>query len=438
MDIEIRCTPKSQSAIVQLVIEGAFNYKPNRTGYPFGIYYYWYHDVFVTITENGFQPNSGKQKMFFRSKIKPDGEADTSIVFTFPVYPLHSQTEYTIDVELQLTDTSDIVHTFTAHTNFSTGIVQTGGYYNDRNEALSLKEQQKNATLLHNSLVKRGYFTLESFCCLLGLSDCAGNINPTQYMIYKGFEADVPQYNPYTSQDSWIFFGLYNWENAPLPYTQVDRQMYIPQNGINSQVRDYCGSFYLPAVSPSQYVLDTAWFYEEQFPYKEESPILYPEDYKKEIAFGVVPFIHSIGLNLLNNNGTQQQLINMLSQSEWLTIEKLVPVYIRLGNLNTSSIWNLSQYHQQEYSDLWAKYDTLKKFSKCRVSNIDKIAEFMCHCFMDGTWGSLGYDTAYYDPDLHYIYALYHIECVKKKANYWYKYFKKRRHPWWIYIKWNI
>lgn len=438
MDIEIRVTPHSQSAVVQLVIDGEFNYKPNRTGYPTGIFYYWYHDIFVTITENGFEPNAGKQKMFFRSKIKPDGSSETHIVFTFPVYPLHTQTQYTIDVELRLTDTADNIHTFTAHHNFSTTPVNTVGKFNDRNEVLTLKEQQKNATILHNSLVKRGYFTLESFCCLLGMSDCAGNINPTQYMIYKGFEVDTPAYNPYTQEDSWIFFGLYNWENAPAPYTQNDIQMYIPQNGINSQVRDYCGWFYYPVVSPPQPLLNTSWFYEEQFVYKEESPTLYPEDYKKEIAFGVVPFAHNNGLNLLNNNGTQQQFINMVSNDDWLTLEKLVPIYIRFSTTGTSAIWTLSAQHQQEYEEYWSKFDTLKKFSRCTDTRIENIAEYMCHCFMDGVWGTFGYNTAYYDPYEHYILALYNIECVKKKARYWYNFFKKRKMPLWEYLRYTV
>ena len=327
---------------------------------------------------------------------------------------------------------------FTAHYNFSTLKVQTVGKFNDRNINLSLTDKQRNAKLLHNSLVKRGYFTLESFCCLLGLSDCAGSINPTQTMIYKGFEADTPVSNPYTQEDSWIFFGLYNWETAPAPYTQQDRQMYIPQNGINEQIRDYCGYFNYPAVSPAQPVLNTYWFYEEQFVYKEESPVAYPEDYKKEISFGVIPFSHSVGLNLLNNNGSQAQLINMLSQNQWLTLEKLIPIYIYLGNLNTSAVWNLSAQHQQEYEHYWNSYNTLKKFSKCRITKIENIAEFMCHCFMDGSWGTFGYDTEWYDLETeHYIYALYHIECVKKKARYWYNFFKKR-HVWWSYIKWTI
>lgn len=449
MDIEIRLTPYSQSALVQLVLTGEFDLKQNEVTYPRGIYYYWYHDIYVTITENSFAPHTGKQKLFFRSKLKPDGTDSINTIFDFPVYPLHSATEYRIDVRMVLTHTDNTTEEFTAGANFSTQIPITEGVVKDRyTEELTLKEKQINAIYLYNKLVRNKRYALEAFCCLLGISEVAGDLNPASFMIYKGFEESQPEdYSDYLTTDAWATFGLFEWDYPPLPYgggelAARDYRLYVPQNGINSQYVDYYGAFgtYIPQTGRSFPQLYTNWFYFNTFTYKDTIGLYpsnqYPEDYKKQIAFGIFPFQKIYGKSYFLNSNP----ISNTNKQAWLTIEALPDVYKRLQQTPAAGMWYLSAEHQEEYSTLWSKYNTFTKFTLCRNPAVKKIAEFMCYCFIDSStnWGTLGVDTAWYNPEQHWVLRLYEIDKVKERAEYWYKFFKKRRHPWWVYIKWNL
>lgn len=448
MDIDIRIQPYGQSADIQFEITGGFNLKPNRTGYN-GTYQDWYHDIYVTITENGFEPLTGKQKMFFRSKLKPDGTESIDTVFDLIVYPLKSETQYRVDIEMRLTDTSDNISTFTAGANFSTQIVNTKGVIKNNNEELTLKEKQKNAVYLYNKLVKTNKFALEAFCCLLGMSDCAGNINPTQYMVYKQFEVgqaegtDIPasaynDYNYYSQSrgDSVGYFGKFERETvAPFVYNDI---VYVPQNGIANNNAMFYG---LPHrdYDTVWYNYFSPWFYNMpavQFPKYDIffPPFIPNEDFKKSMALGIIPFDHSETIDLMCRNVDR---IDFFKQNGWLTIETITEVYKYLST--TTGYWGLNAQHKQQFQKFWAKYDTLAKFAKCRNPAIKDIAEFMCYCFIDGSaQGVFGTTTSFYDPEQHTIAPLYSIECVQKKAQYWYKFFKKRKMPLWEYLRYTV
>lgn len=453
MDIEIRVTPHSQSAELQIVINGEYDLKPieenfNRYNSWYGN---WYHDVTITITENSFSPYSGKQKMCLKSKLKTDGTNSINVVYTLIVYPLHSQTSYDVDFVLSLLNNNDVREEFTAHTNFSTQIALTKGEQSDRNTELTLKQKQINATYLYNQLVKRNRYSLESFCCLLGLSECAGNLNPAQYMIYKEYESDNFGYNRYDILNlkyddySIAYFGNYETNRPPYIWA-INQMLYIPQNGIYTHNGNYYGT---PEIYFERYGLDyiyynlfNQWFYEpsiSEIPKYEGGLYVLsnpPEDLKKSIAFGAFPFSRNYLLNAAFINGKTKA--EFLTQQSWLNIDTIADAYKYLTTHINNSVWTLTNEHQQEYSSLWSKYNTFYKFTRSQTSAIKTLAEFMCHCFIDGNQGTLGTTTVYYDPEPYYVLPLYNIECVKERAAYWYNFFKKRRHPWWMYIKWNI
>ena len=460
MLIEIRCDPHAQSAELQIVIKGEYDLKPNEENprlidSAFGN---WYHDIYITVTENDFVAHSGKQKIFYRSKLKTDGTTSIDTIFNMVIYPLHSATQYSLNFEMKLRNSNDNVETFAHHINFSTEQVQTVGAVNDRNVELTLKEKQKNAIYLHNKLVRTNKYALEAFSCLLGLSDCAGNLNPAQYMIYKEFEVendynrnDYNWYNINDGQDSYAYFGVY--ERVPTPevigYWEYTERAFIPQNGIykNSgffgisntmrEVINPLNSFY--------YSYFSVWFYKmsatafpKTFIVWEES-IFPPVEAKKSFALGMFPIDRSLGETYLTDNGSAIDRYNYYNQQAYSTIEKWANLYKYIVDNPTGSLWTMTAAHQQEYQKYWSRYNTLAKFSKCKNPNIKDIAEFMCYCFIDGNQGVFGTYTNFFDPlgEQHIVDPIYTIECVKKKAEYWYNYFKKDR-PWWPYLRWTI
>lgn len=450
VDIEIRCTPYSQSALIQLVINGEFDFKQNETTYPKGTYYHWYHDVYVTITENSFVPNTGKQKMFFRSKIKPDGSGTINTIFDFPAYPLHFATQYRIDVRMVLTHTDGTEEEFTAGTNFSTQIPITKGVIKDHyDDHLTLREKQKNAVYLYNKLVKTGRYALEAFCCLLGLSEVAGNLNPCSYSIYKGFEANTASGNDYiVDTDCHIYFGLYEWDYPPLPYAQYrDIRMYIPQNGINSQEVDYVGGFYYTQypwyVGENYLTLSPSWWYwnNYQFGRIQETGYWFEPDQKKQVSFGIFPFQKFQALGTL----LQGNMIDNVNQQTWLTIEKVPDMYKEIQEHPISNMWATSfpQYIEdyQTYNALLQRYNTFTKFTKCRNPAVEKIATFMCYAILysNNTWlMTLGIDSIQDIAMQSYILKLYDYNDVPERALYWYKFFKKRKMPLWEYLKYTV
>lgn len=449
MDIDIRCTPHSQSALIQLAIIGDFDLKQNYTTYPRGIYYYWYHDIYVTITENGFAPNSGKQKMFYRSKIKPDGTGAINTIFDFPVYPLHPGTQYTINVRIVLTDTGDTTEEFAANYNFSTLPEQGAGIIKTRyTDELTLPEKQKNAIYLHNKLVKTNIYTLESFCCLLAVSEIAGNLNPAAYAIYKSFEYENPGRNEYiNADDSYIYFGLYEWDNPPPPYggrvQDRDYRMYIPQNGINSQSVDYLGGFhvvYVPSyIGRNYYALASSWYYWDNYVYYASQPYIghaFPEDYKKQIAFGFFP-----NQKYLNS----ADIINRAKQNSWLNLDYFVNIYKNYKSSPPSGMWATAfpEYVDDTYKQLLQTYNTFSKFTRCKNTDIKKISYFMGMCFgYSGAgnvrpWGTLAVNTIQMEITAPDVKRLYNIDDLPERAEYWYNFFRKK-HPWWPYLRWTM
>lgn len=455
MDIEIRCTPYSQSALIQLVINGEFDFKQNETAYPKGTYYHWYHDVYVTITENSFVPNTGKQKMFFRSKIKPDGTGTINTTFDFPAYPLHFATQYRIDVRMVLTHTDGTEEEFTAGINFSTQIPITKGVIKDHyDEHLTLKEKQKNAVYLYNKLVKTGRYALEAFCCLLGISEVAGDLNPSSYIIYKGFEGNSAGGNDYLDDTgAYIYFGLYERDYPPLPYAQYfDTFMYIPQNGINSQLVDYRGGFYWTSypsyVGENYRTLNSSWWYWKTYPYGRYQPegFYFQPDQKKQVSFGVFPFQKSYAISSILKN----DVINNVNNQTWLTVENLPYMYKRIQETPFQNMWATSfpSYLEdyQTYNALLQRYNTFTKFTKCRNPAVKKIATFMCYAFLYSTdlsyqgafFGTLGIDTLQAWAVENPVLKLYDYNDVPERALYWYKFFKKRKMPLWEYLKYTV
>lgn len=466
MDIDIRCTPHSQSAELQIVIKGDFDLKQNEENPQCDEFAFdnWYHNIFLTVTENGFIPNSGKQKTFYRSKLKTDGTSTIDSVFNIVIYPLHSETEYTLNFEMKLRDTNDNIETFTKQLNFSTQQVQTRGVSNDRNEELTLKQKQKNAIYLYNKLVKTNKYALEAFCCLLGLSDCAGNLNPTQYMIYKEFEVenanDTNVYNWRNVDDrypNYTYFGVYERVRTPQVggFSMPTENAFIPQKGI-SQNSGFYGTgqtFWevIDTVYPPKriyYNYFNSWFYEMSASRFPERPVISwyssiypPVDAKRAFSFGMFPIDRGLGTTYISDTVTYEERYNFYNQQAYLTIETWVNGYKFIADHSPYYIWSLTTEHQQQYQKFWDKYNTTEKFAKCRNPAIKDIAEFMCHCFIDSTGvGTFGrYTTFYiYGDFFQTVDPLYTIECVQKKAEYWYKFFNKRKMPLWEYLRYTI
>lgn len=461
MEIDIRCTPHSQSAELQIVINGDFDLKQNEQDPRYNDFAYgrWYHNIYLTVTENSFEPNTGKQKTFYRSKLKTDGTSTIDTVFNMVIYPLHSETQYSIDFEIDLRDNNDNVEKFTKHLNFSTQQVQTVGAVNDRNVELTLKEKTKNAVYLYNKLVKTNKYALEAFCCLLGISDCAGNLNPAQYMIYKEFEVEndynLNVYNWFdinNNEDSLAYFGVY--ERIPTPdvlgYWEWTENAYIPQKGIAKNSGffgiTYTDTYVINPFNRFYYSYFNTWFYKLDaclFPKTFivwDSSIYPPVDAKKSFALGMFPIDRSLGEVYLTNNGTAVQRYDFYNQQAYSKIENWVNLYKYIVDNPTGSLWNMTTQHQQDFQKFWLKYDTLAKFAKCRNPAIKDIAEFMCYCFIDGNQGVFGTYTNFFDPlaEQHIVHPLYTIECVQKKAQYWYKFFKKRKMPLWEYLRYTV
>lgn len=468
MDINVLVHANSQSAEVEMNINGAFNFlHPPLPRYdPFGwIGKWWGNQVEVRIYENGWTEGSDKQIIYYRSYIKLDGTDEINSYTKFLVYPLFSSTSYFIDVKLTLIDTNGDSVIFTSQRfPFTTFRTQSAGIVKDRNEEMTLKEKQINATLLHNSLVLHSpHYSLESFACLLGLADCAGELNPAKYMIYKMGKYNSLRERGFNGATTFIF-GEYHIERIELKsgYKSTTEEIFIKQNG--STYCDYRGYAkvewkYVPEGVPSYLLMGVVrivWgvYTYLTYPsvynganYYEYEP---PTDIKKAWALGFFPIQQSTNFfeNLLTGLPYGIHLAEayaIINSQAWLKIETAVTFYRTLqlmGDIHTA-FWDLDAERRIEYQNLWSKFDTFYKFSKCRITKIEDIAEFMCKCFEYGSSGLFklwGVDTTVkYDPHQEKILEkLYDIECVKKKARYWYNYFKKRRHPWWVYIKWNI
>lgn len=474
MDINIAVAPNSQSAEVTLHISGIFNLWQNPTYLEnsyWWSYRFWRNYFSVIVTESGYTPGSGKQQMEFRGKIKTDGSTSIDSYITFLIYPLHSDTFYNIECELILVDKeigpeNPII--FDSDTfSFRTTATVTAGHQTERGEDLTLKQKQENATYLYNNLVRKNIFTLESFACLLGLSDCTGDLNPTADYIYKIGEYDAHNKNNGYYGRMVGFIGKLTTGTIPDSFWWHGvkyQELTILQNG-NTKCDpiiygwpewNYYGWWerdeppYTRSGRTTTGFETWAYFMSViMIPQRSESPTPYPpEDLKYIFAFGVIPVSHSLeyikhlsGNRLIPND----DLYNFLNSNSWLTIETICNFYKIFANTTPGilySIWRLSAEHQKQFSDLWRSYSTPKNFSKCRNNQIEKISEFMYWCFVDGDEGNFGRYNYFYQPfpphsDVVILPPLYNLECVKKKARYWYDFFKKDR-PWWPYFRWTI
>jgi hypothetical protein len=455
MEIDIHVTPYSQSAKLQLAVNGIYDLYKDYWAYDDTLktpYILWKNDVILEITENNFLPQSGKQKMFLRSKIKPERNSnEIDFEITLPIYPLYSNTEYQLTVTLHLTQ-SDGVQTddFVQSVNFRTKNPGTAGKQSEKNIELTQREKELNATYLYNKLVRANNYTLESFSCLLGMSDCAGNLNPAQYMMYKQFEYPTgDSYNYYrydTNSGNWNYFGIYNTEWIPWPpFGGTDQQLYIPQSGKNDIPYFYRGSpyFFIYGGEYRYYFYDSVYYNTVPQNVGRSTTKILPQDFKKSMAFGMFPLSHETTLRMLTGqkNPTTSDINKLICSDDLISIENFVKLYRVFSQTNSVGIYNLTTAHKQQFSSLWQSYPTPARFSKCRNRNIEKIAEFYYYCMIDGLEGTFGYTTIYNDPqtsiDPYPIYPLYSLECVKKKSRYWYNYFKKDR-PWWPYFRWTI
>ena len=475
MDINVLVHANSQSAEVEMNINGAFNFlhPPLPRDDPFGwVGKWWGNQVEVRIYENGWTEGSDKQIIYYRTYIKLDDTDDINSYCKFLVYPLYSATAYFIDVKLTLINTNGEEEFFTSQRfPFTTFGTQSAGIVKDRDEEMTLKEKQKNATLLHNSLVLHSpHYSLESFACLLGLADCAGELNPAKYMIYK--------MGKYNSLSDWSFHGNttfivgeFKREYVELRngYQAITEEICIKQNG--STISDYKGYSdigwkYVPETAPQPSLYDgivrtvSGVYNYLSYPdvyngieYDEEPPT----DIKKAWALGFFPIQQSSFLieNLLSGyiqGEHPAQAYDLINSQAWLAVETAVKFYRTLQNdfsntypLRNEDFWNLNAENRIIYQDLWSKFDTFHKFSKCRIQKIEYIAEFMCKCFeysngrLFNFWGT---DTPVtWNYFLHYekvLEKLYNVECVKKKARYWYNYFKKRKMPLWEYLRYTV
>lgn len=473
MDINIAVAPNSQSAEVTLHISGSFDFYQNPTYLEnsyWWSYAFWENVFSVVVTESGYTPGSGKQQMEFRGKIKTDGTGGIDSYITFLIYPLHSETFYNIECQLSFLDREQNRIIFDSDTfSFRTIATATVGHQTERGEDLTLKQKQENAIYLYNNLVRKNIFTLESFACLLGLSDCAGDLNPTADYIYKIGEYDAHNKNSGYYGRMVGFVGKLTTVTIPdsIWWRNVQSQeLTILQNGnikcdpmiYGRAMWEYYGWEYdTPPYDRSgrrTYDFET-WAYLMpviNIPQRAERPLpIPPEDLKYAFALGVIPVSHALmyikhlsGDKLISNDN----LYNFLNSNSWLTIETICNFYNIFADTKSDfiytnpNIWNLSEEHRQQFPDLWRAYRSPKDFSKCRNNQIEKIAEFMYYCFVDGTEGNFGRYNYFYEPfppysDVAILPPLYNLECVKKKARYWYDFFKKDR-PWWPYFRWTI
>lgn len=448
MTIEIRCTPYSQSAIVQIVVQSVPDFDTSMNP-----------AVFVVVGERGYESDYTKQRLGYYAGIKKDDTNTVNINFSFTCYPLHSETEYEINayfvqrINVIIPGTKwEYVYENT-HLNFSTGAVQTVGVQSDREIEIPLADKQKNAKYLYNQIVKTNKMSLESFSCLLGLMDCAGNLNPTAYMCYESFNGDniLEHYSPnnfynHTYQADF-FTGVYPDDYKSVVaniilgeyYPDINRY-YIKQNGITILPNN-------DLISTPQYGYTSysSWYYntyDNLYDIFGSYDPLYGRKYKKAKAFTCLPFYHhdyTIFLYKAMIGSDTENALNLFKRSQWLTIESVAELLLYLIDTTSSQIYSdWWDTNVQEFRQMYATYPTMGKFGKCKSTNIERNAEFVFECFKGGKYGSLAYDTSLVWQSQEYVEALYHLECVKNKARYWYDYFKKRRHPWWIYIKWNI
>lgn len=431
MSIEIRCTPYAQSAEVQIEIDSS--YDPT------------YSDLYIIIEigERGYLNDYTKQRMTYGGIIDKDGTFDVTSTFSFIAYPLHSASEYEITAWYiqRGSDGQQEIQTFEKnHLNFSTWTVQTSGKLSDRVPELSEADRKINATYLHRHLVRSGKMSLESFCALLGLADCAGNLNPAANICFGSFDGEnsatdyYPNYQ-YNFTDAYIVFYEgeypdYIWHNANI--ILGDSQRKISQNGITVIRNDQYYSKYGSSIEP--------WYYNHcddlYSGYSGYTPT-YGEYYKFAKSFTILPFYHADYIRHLYialTGRTDNNTLDLFRRNTWLNIETTGLLIDRLLTLNTVPWW---QNGNPDYNTMYAKYNTLGKFAKCRDKNIDKLAEFVFECFKGGVYGSLAYNTTLYFQQQRIVKQLYNLDCIKKKANFWYNYFKKDR-PWWPYFRWTI
>lgn len=453
MSVEIRCTPYAQSAEIQIEVHSTIyeqvpHFRP---------------ELVIEVGERGYENDYHKERMGYTGVVKEDGTTDVNISISFVAYPLHENTEYEINAYyVKGYNASPYYFIYEqAHINFSTWTVQTVGKQNDRVSEIPLTDKQINAKYLYNKIVKANKMTLESFCCLLGIMDCAGNLNPTANLCFGSFNGIDPE-NIYYSDpnrhynfiyaDEPFFIGIYGedirWVRGGILIGNKEdsTHVYIKQNGITYQDKN---GYYS---SPEYSFYDLSpWYYNscdglfEIYRYRDPD---YGEYYKKAKAFTCLPFFHKDYTDYLYTavtGLTDEKTLDLFRRREWLNIEmvyELVNYLIVSTASETHSDWWFCD--DSEFFDMEAKYPTLGKFAKCKSTNIEKNAAFVFSCFKGGKFGTLAHNTLCpaQEPEsgsgIKIVWRLYNLECVQKKSRYWYNYFKKRRHPWWMYIKWNI
>lgn len=442
-DLEIRCTPYSQSAEIQLVFSGEFNfYQIPWNNY--SRFEGWSHKIIIVVGEQGYKTDPDKQRIKYTTKLFTDGTSDLTAIFSIIAYPLHSLSEYEVDVYCQFVDAlnnNDIQH---FHSNFSTGFDRTAGVINSREPEITLQQKQTNAGYLHRQLVKTKKFSLESFCCLLGIMDAAGNLNPASNMCFGSFtESDalyhynftVP-YNIITYNDTIVaadvVFGRYVYNPDNVVYKTW---YFVDQNGITAINNNNYYSLY------SQTFFNN-WYYDNYYDlrayYTEYSPE-FAEKYKFAKAFSCIPIYHNYYMRsvYLYDHPVSNNTLDVYRQQTWLNVETVEKLMKRLLLVNSGSWWLIYDPEEEEFADLWQRYNTFVSFSKCRNTNIERLAEFMCYCFIGGTFGGLGMTTTLYFQSFREVEKMYDIARVKEKARYWYNYFKKR-HIWWPYLRWTM
>lgn len=438
----------AQSAEVTINITGSFDFYQQETPPPIDTV----NRIIIRVYEQGFVPDTGMQTITFVSYLKRDGTYDVDCTYKFLAYPLHENTTYYFNIETNFINTNSerIIET-SRNFYFTTLRTQTAGVQDDRNNEMSLQDKKWNATLLYNTLVKqRKLYTPESFCCMLGLADCAGDINPAKYLVHK-----MGEYNgEYDDSYMGITVAYVGHYQRFVESGTLYDALYVEQNGYIKCSPILYGEYTYDPYN-REYVLTICSYF--GFNYTYATPDSWwtnyepPSDIFKAWFFGCIPIQHTYGTiqNLLTN-GTAPDLDSLyefINSNSWLKVETLINAYQYMRNNGTQ--WNLTTAHRQQYSELWGRFNTYQKFSKCTIPNIEQIAEFMCYCFIDtkGVIGLAGSDQLvrwdvpppeYARDRVKLLDKLFNVECVKKKARFWYNYFKKRRHPWWIYIKWNI
>lgn len=441
-------SPNAQSAEVTINVNGDFNYYQPLTPPKIKSE----QRIIIRLYEQGYVPDTNMQKMTYICYMRTDGTIETDCTIKFLMYPLRESTSYYFNITTDFVNNNNQRVTEISHNfNFATFKSDTAGIQDDRSNELSLQDKKWNATLLYNTLVKRQkLYTPESFCCMLGLADCAGDINPTKYLVYKMGEYNGNDLDSYMG-DTVAYIGHYN---RYIDSGTLYEDLYVEQNGFIKCSPILYGDYTYDPYN-REYILSICDYFSYNFTYASPNGWLTnyepPSDIFKAWFFGCIPIQHTYGTiqNLLTNGTAPNldSLYDFINSNSWLKIETLINAYKFMQNRGTT--WNLTAEHRQQYSELWNRFNTYQKFSKCTIPNIEKIAEFMCYCFIDtkGVIGLAGFDQIvrwevpppeYARDRVKLLDKLFNVECVKKKARYWYNYFKKRRHPWWIYIKWNI